>query len=231
MQTIYELKSAQTLETMARLRARGIRKMAVILRHSQRNFSENAAHEPFMGLTQEGRNFAFEMGRGLPRDLRPRLFSSFFGRCIETAYLMDKGFTRENGILLDHNITEELLAPFYITDIERAVTRVQELGTRDFIRHWFNGNIDESIVINPRTTADQVAGHMVRHLESLGENETAVCVSHDWNIFPIKEFILGLRHEEVGDVGYLEGVFFFEDQGKTFLTCADADPVLLKPSS
>ncbi|WP_022663618.1 histidine phosphatase family protein [Desulfospira joergensenii] len=227
MQRTYELKSAQTLETMKQLRARGIQKMAVILRHSQREFSETAAHEPFMGLTPDGRTFAFDMGRALPSDTRPRIFSSFFGRCIETAYLLDKGYTREHGIFLDHNITEEPLAPFYIKDIERAVTRVQELGTRDFIREWFDGRIDEDIVINPEKTADMVAGHMAGHLEELKENETALCVSHDWNIFPLKEFKMGLKHEKFGDVGYLEGIVFFKEKGKTFITCADSDPIPL----
>lgn len=227
MQRTYELKSAQTLETMNRLLAKGIRKMAVILRHSQREFSREAVHEPFMGLTPEGRTFAFDMGRALPRDMRPRFFSSFFGRCIETAYLMDKGYAREHGIFPDHTVTQKILAPFYIKDIEKAVTRVQQLGTRDFIRQWFDGKIDEDIVINPRTTADRIAGHMARLVEGLGENEAAVCVSHDWNIFPLREFILDIRHETVGDVGYLEGVLFYQDRGKTLITWADSDPVPL----
>ena len=171
MQRTYELKTDQTLETIKILEGRGIDRMAVILRHSERDFTDNPSHEPFMGLTDHGKSFAFDMGRNLPKKFKPRLFSSFFGRCIETAYLIDKGYSLEHGTLLDHNQTHELLAPFYIKDIEQAVTKVRKLGTRDFIRTWFDRKIDESVIILPEDTADMVCSHMVDRLKALDVEE------------------------------------------------------------
>ena len=229
MQRTYELKTDQTLETIKVLESRGIDRMAVILRHSERDFTDNPSHEPFMGLTDHGKSFAFDMGRNLPKKFKPRLFSSFFGRCIETAYLIDKGYSLEHGTLLDHNQTHELLAPFYIKDIEQAVTKVRKLGTRDFIRTWFDRKIDESVIILPEDTADMVCSHMVDRLKALDQNEMAVCVSHDWNLFPIKEFFLDQPFATHPHVGYMEAVILYESKGALCLCnhTHEPTPVLL----
>ena len=57
---------------------------------------------------------------------------------------------------------------------------------------------------------------MKERLAEVSDNQIAVCVSHDWNVYPIREFKLGLTHEDAGDVGYLDGVVFFEEKGRTF---------------
>jgi hypothetical protein len=55
----------------------------------------------------------------------------------------------------------------------------------------------------------------------------AVSITHDWNLYPLKEFKLGLRHEECGDVGYLEGIVCFEKNGCFYMTHHQAKPVQL----
>lgn len=220
----YEVKSRQTLETINGLLDKGIKKISVILRHSDRFFSKEARMEPFMGLTQEGKSFALELGRSLPAKPVPRLFSSMFGRCIETAYLIDKGYTYQHKVSLDHTITHEMLAPFYIKDIERALYMVEDQGSERFIRRWFDHEIDPGIMENPETTALMLSRYMTDQVDQLKDNEIALCVSHDWNIFPLKEFKLGLNHETKGDVGYLDGVVFYENQGRHFVTSCQAGP-------
>ena len=218
MQRKHELRSDKTLAGIQELVNQGIKKIAVIMRHSDRFFCENVQMEPFMGLTPQGKDYAQDLGSQLPTAPVPQMFSSFFGRCIETAYLIDKGYTRTHDKLIPHNVTCDTLAPFYINDLERGIALVEEQGSIPFIRNWFDGDIDESIMVDPRQTAQRLADFMVERLKGLDENEMALCVSHDWNLFPLKEFYLGLRHEEVGDVGYLEGVIFFEKDGRTFVT-------------
>jgi hypothetical protein len=65
---------------------------------------------------------------------------------------------------------------------------------------------------------------MTERVNDLADNEIAICVSHDWNIFPLKEFALGLTHEESGDIGYLDGVVFFENDGQMYITSYQAEP-------
>jgi hypothetical protein len=77
---------------------------------------------------------------------------------------------------------------------------------------------------NPATTTAALVRFMTERVNGLADNEVAICVSHDWNIFPLKEFTLGLPHEEAGDIGYLDGVVFFETDGQMYITSYQTDP-------
>jgi broad specificity phosphatase PhoE len=220
----HEVRSQQTIETITSLLNDGIKKISVIIRHSDRFFPKEARMEPFMGLTEGGKSFALDLGKNLPEKPVPKLFSSTFGRCIETAYLIDKGYTQQHKTLVAHNTTSDFLAPFYIKNIERAVHLVEAQGSEQFIRNWFDHKIDDDIMENPETTSAILSEFMIDRLKQLGDLEIAVCVSHDWNIFPLKEFKLGLPHEKKGDVGYLDGVVFYENQNQYYATSFQCDP-------
>lgn len=221
---LYDLNSRQTLETIQGLLDRGIDKMSVMIRHSDRHYHRDPMMEPFMGLTPEGKAYAFDMGMHFPA-IEPRLFASHFGRCIETAYLIDKGYSRSRGAQLAHVETCDLLAPFYIKDIKRALGMMVETGSKAFIRSWFDHAIDPSVMENPETTADQLTAFMKERLDAMSKGQIAVCVSHDWNIFPIREFKLDLPHESAGDVGYLDGIVFYNEDGQTYALTYQAGPV------
>ncbi len=225
MKRKHELRSGQTLETLNHLLEQGIEKISLLIRHSDRFFSEDARLEPFMGLTREGKAYAHDFGQGLNGSPTPQLFSSFFGRCIETAYLIDKGYTQSHGTLLSHNITDPMLAPFYIKDIEQAIHLVNDQGSDLFLRNWFSFDIDETVMENPMTTSDRLCEFMINKVKSLEKGSLSICVSHDWNIFPVKEFKMGLTHETSGDVGYLDGLVFYEDKGQYHVVNYQSDPV------
>ncbi len=228
MEPKYEVRSQQTLNTITNLLDQGITQMSVILRHSDRFYHKEARMDPFMGLTDPGKTYALDLGRAMPTGIRPKLYSSHLGRCIETAYLLDKGFTSAHGHALDHNTTSDTLAPFYIKDIEKALGLMMDQGSTQFIRDWFDHAIDDTIMENPERTADILTDFMIGCLDNLSSNQVAVCVSHDWNIFPIKEFKLGLPHEGAGDVGYLDGVVFYREDNKPYAVTFQTDPVALK---
>ncbi len=224
MKLKHEVRARQTVETITGLLDDGIQKISVIIRHSDRFFPKEARMEPFMGLTDAGKSFALELGKSLPANPVPKLFSSTLGRCIETAYLIDKGYTQQHRTPVPHNITSDHLAPFYIKDIEKAIHLVEAQGSERFIRSWFDNKIDDGVMENPEKTSAILSEYMTDRLKLLNGNEIAVCVSHDWNIFPLKEFKLGLAHETKGDVGYLDGVVFYEKEGQYFVTSFQCDP-------
>ncbi len=85
MKLKHEVRARQTVETINNLLDDGVQKISVIIRHSDRFFPKEARMEPFMGLTDAGKSFALELGKSLPSNPVPKLFSSTFGRCIETA--------------------------------------------------------------------------------------------------------------------------------------------------
>ena len=227
MTQIHKHRAEQTLSSINSLLDQGIKKISILARHSERLFSIEAKMEPFMQLTETGKTLAYDFGRALRPEPVPRLSSSFMGRCIETAYLIDKGFTSRHNGLLSHNTVDNRLAPFYIKDIDKAVQRILVEGNNLFIRNWFDGKIGENIIENPEKTADLICSLMVEQIRNLSENQVAISITHDWNIYPVKEFKLGLRHEDCGDVGYLESILVFENRNRYYVTGFQTDPVEL----
>lgn len=222
-----KIRDKETIETITRLIDEGAEKIGVIMRHSDRFFHKDSSMEPFMGLTEKGKEFAMKLGTQLPENPRPRLFSSHFGRCIETAYLIDKGYIKAHGLFNNHNSQAFELSPFYITDIHKAIDMVNDVGNVAFLRKWFDNEISENIMLNPQTVADTIAAFMVRQMDGLECGEIALCVSHDWNLFPLKEYKLGLPHEEYGTVGYLESVIIFEQNGQNYIVNYQKNPLPL----
>ena len=223
----YEMKLDETLGVIGRLKDSGVKKLSVIIRHSERFFSENHRQEMFMPLTPKGRNRAFEFGQRLAGIATPVMHTSHIARCVETAYLIDKGFTKESGISIDHAVVDIPASPFYIKDVHPIIKMSRDMGSTKFLRHWFDQKIDPNIIEDPLVTCEEICGYMTGRLKELRDGQIAVCASHDWNLFPLKEFKFALPHETAGDVGYLEGVVFYEKEGQVFITCHQADPLTL----
>jgi hypothetical protein len=223
----YKVRTKQTIETINKILDQGVNKISVIIRHSDRLFSTEPKPEPFMGLTDIGKNFAFDFGSQLRPNPVPKLCSSFIGRCIETAYLIDKGFTKQNNLSLGHNFLADVLGPLYIKDVEKVIKLFKKQGSNIFLRNWFDKRIDDSIIEDPEKTSDNLCKFMLEQIKSLEENQIALCISHDWSIFPLKEFKMNLKHETSGDIGYLDALIFFEKDDKYYITNYQTDPILL----
>ena len=225
MDNKYKLRSQQTIELVRNLLGQGVDRISLVLRHSDRHYSDNPRLEPFMGLNDSGKTYAFDLGKSFPLDLTPVLFSSHFGRCVETAYLIDKGFTAVSGKILPHNTLDPALTPFYVKDIVTATKMLIETSSNQFVRDWFDKTIDGSIMLDPEVTANRITDFMVSRLKELSPGQAAVCVTHDWNIFPIKQFKLKLSHENALDAGYLDAVAFFEKDSRIFAVSRQFDPI------
>lgn len=219
----YPVNTTQTIDTINRLHDAGVKKIGAIIRHSDRNYSKDPIMEPFMGLTENGKGYAYDFGRQLRAEHPPKLYSSLMGRCVETAYLIDKGFSAANGTTPEHNTLDHLLFAFYIKDWAKALKIVAKEGTHTFLRKWFDGELEDGIMQNARTATNRISEFMVEKTSMLENGQVAICASHDWNIFPIKEFKLGLPHETYGDIGYLDSVVFFEKDNRFFVTSYQAE--------
>ncbi len=231
MTRTYNLNSSQTLDTINHLFKSGIKYISVLMRHSERHYTDISRTEPFMGLTENGKGFAYDFGSSLSPEPMPILVSSFFGRCIETAYLIDKGFTKKYNQVLKHTQLEPLLSPFYINNPDKAIPMLLEVGGGKFLRNWFDCKIDETIMAHPEKTVDILCDLMIKQIKTQkrhqGKRGFTICVSHDWNIYPIKEFKLGMKLEDSDDVGYLDALVFFEKTGQHYITSYQTDPILL----
>ena len=208
---------AEILQQVNELHEDGVTKFSIILRHSIRHYDDEIHMEPFMGLTEQGKDRCLETGLGLPKGMTLRLFSSHIGRCIETAYLMDKGYLAGGGDTESNHLVREL-SPFYVNDFEKIIETILALEVAVFIRNWIDGKFSPDILMDAGEVADRMFCGAIRGLTEKGENRIDVLVTHDWNMYLLKEFGLGLRHEEYGEVDYLEGVILFDKEGEIYMT-------------
>ncbi len=205
---------------------RGISNISVVIRHSARYYDyDRLEMEPFMVLTEEGKELSFDLGKTLPPGMTARLYSSAFGRCIETAYLIDKGYVSRGGQTVNNQV-EELLSPYYVKN-PFELAGIMGSKPDDFIRYWFDGNISEEIIGDPKEIAREILSFPVDKVNGSTENQVNIGVTHDWNMYLIKEYCMGLRHEEVGNVDYLEGVVVYRENGQIFLENHQCDPIKL----
>ncbi len=217
-------RSKETLTIINDLLSKGVEKISVIMRHSARHFHKTVQMEPFMGLTETGKDYAMEFGATLPNTPGPIFFSSHFGRCIETAYLMDKGYTHKHCRFNGHNTLALELAPFYIKDMTKAFTAFDQMGNDTFLRAWFNKELPREMMQDSEEAADVLLGFMTDRLDRLEPGQIALCVSHDWNLYPLREHKLDLAFEEHGKVEFLESVVVFEQGGKNFIMNHQREP-------
>lgn len=206
----------------------GINKFSVIMRHSARHYDTDFQKEPFMSLTDEGRDLAFKLGESLPEGLSARFYSSYIGRCIETSYLIDKGYTNKSKKETINNVVTEAIAPFYILDLNKLAKIMTKHETPVFIRNWIDGKLPESVIKNAKQTSAMMFLFMLEKFKEISDNSIDIFISHDWNMFLLKEFGTGLKHEDFGKIEYLEGLVIFEQNGNIYITNHQTEPVQLK---
>jgi hypothetical protein len=202
----------------------GVKKISAIIRHSARHYHQNVRLEPFMGLTENGKKFALDMGKAIPGGYEVNFFSSYIGRCIETAYLIDKGVSCNGGKTNLNRLAEDI-SPFYIVDFEKTLDHVIQNDLSGFIRAWISGEIPSDVIQDAGVAAERMASFMKGSINNSDRNLLNISVTHDWNIFLIKEKILNLKIEDVGPVEYLEGVLLYQKDGDTFIKNHQCDPV------
>lgn len=214
-----------TVKTINTLKSQGIDRMLVVVRHSARFYRPDMPRlEPFLGLTEEGKDYAHRLGVKLPIDTGLRLFSSPVGRCIETAYLVDKGNTAAGGRCETNKIKPKLTA-FYVKDIEKIFQRIRERTVSGFFRDWFDGKVPEEVMSDPLETKNIILRLLIDLLKETTEPKIDIAVSHDWYLYVLKEHFLKQPLEECGQVQYLEGAALFENQGELFIVNHQSKPV------
>ena len=205
-----------------------VSRLVVVVRHSARRYAENPASEPFMELTEEGKSLAYAWGSALPQGVPVSFFSSFIGRCIETAYLIDKGHVAAGG-QTRHTVIEQTLSPYYVRSPLRFLETCKTLS--DFFSQWFAGRISPEIIDHPADIAGQMRCFWEKRLDvsGTGGKTIDICVTHDWNLFAAREHLLGLAHDAHGDVAYLDGMVIFEEKGRRYIVSPDSAPLALSP--
>jgi hypothetical protein len=176
---------------------------ALLIRHAERGPIPDPTLGHDVPLTDKGREDARALGRQLARHARVRARHSPVPRCAETARLIVDGTLEAGGegeLLGPH----DALGGVYMVRPREALLAARDLGAA-FLRHWFDGDLRPGLVV-PRARAARLvlasANEGVRH----GPGDLVVSVTHDWNLLAAREEFFGLRHEEAGWIGYLDGI-------------------------
>jgi broad specificity phosphatase PhoE len=197
---------------------------ALIVRHAERFHLPSISESLGIGLTEKGKQDAFEMGAAIEGFGRIRLFHSPALRCRETAEAIARGFAHRRGRVQGIVETWDLCAP-YLKD-DRVLREAEGLG-HGFMRSWFSGQFDPEWIRPTSEAADMVLAPLLQRMaEGDGADRLDIHVSHDWEIALLREELLGVRYEDAGWIDYLGGIHFSRhedgflaragDQGNTF---------------
>ncbi|WP_455364295.1 histidine phosphatase family protein [[Eubacterium] cellulosolvens] len=192
-------------------RVLGNENFAVLLRHSVREPIRYDVNHERLHLTEEGRRMAFEFGGQLPLGKSIRLFYSPVPRCRETAERIHEGIVSHGGTGKLMGVRDFLGVPFI--DFQSILDQVKPIGFSTFTRRWLNSQLDVKIIDDPRKAFRKMINGIVSTLTENDRDSIDLYVSHDWNLLLIKEFFLGIKHEDAGLPDYLDGVILIYKEG------------------
>ena len=206
-----------TLELVEQLTNEGVDHIVLLMRHSAREYAPGK-HDLLNPLTDEGRDFARELGKRLPKGLVLRGYTSPAERCVETAGLIMNGHEAAGGQILRNRVVEAL-GVFYVLDQIKMFMAMRDAGgIVNFLQRWFDGGIARDILMPAHLAARLVGGVAKEKLSQTGKDpQLDLLVSHDFTLYTIKDQLLRQGTNRYPDVHYLDGVAFFNRDGKTFI--------------
>lgn len=189
--------------------------IAIMVRHAERYPINNMANALELLLTTKGKEDAFILGQNLSRFSPLAIYHSPVPRCKETAESIRDGITNANHQATIEGLLLDLGGPYITGDWYAVVKAIEEIGHTIFIRKWFNNELPTNLIMSLPEAARIQLMILVNQLRS-GTNST-INVTHDWNIMIMREYFFKLRHEEIGDPDYLDGIFAFYENSRLHL--------------
>lgn len=215
----------RTTELVASLRARGVERFSLLMRHSAREYAPGR-HDLENPLTEQGRTLARQFGLRLPPELVLRGYNSPVQRCEDTAELIHAGHLEVGGRGKGGCRPVECLGVFYVLDqmkMFKAMSVAAE-GLGSFVRAWMDGAMAPDIVMPAPVAASTLLTALVTRLRTQRDGPAMdLCVSHDLTLYLMREQLLGLRREDA-DVLYLDGMAIWETDDGVHVATHDAGP-------
>ena len=182
----------------------GQKKIALLIRHAERDPITSMIHATAPLLTESGKSDALAFGGNIAVLSPFKLYFSPVKRCEQTADFISLGIKNNNGTVLAQKVLQKLGGPYITGDWLKITTLVEKLGHFTFLRRWFNGELPEGTIMPLRDAALIMAGVLVDQLNK--ETCSIINVTHDWNIMTVLEYFLNIKHEDSGVPPYLDGL-------------------------
>jgi len=196
--------------------------IAIIIRHSIREdySSSKRMHEFF--LTEEGKKLAFWFGKNLPKDRKIRIFHSPIKRCKDTAFFIKEGI-ESNGHRVE--LVEEKKILDFVTNCEKFELIIKKNPNVKFIEKWFGREIDRDIIDYPENCLKKQMNEIISYMKKQNERTLNIYISHDGNIFIIRDFILKVKSKEYWP-DFLEGIIFSKEKNKIKLKWRNFEKII-----
>jgi len=189
--------------------------IAIMVRHAERHPINSMANALDLLLTSKGKVDAVNLGQSLARYSPFAIYHSPVHRCKETADSIHEGISRANKNATIEGFLFDLGGPYITGNWESVVHAIEEIGQQKFIRKWFNNELPAQLIMSLPEAARIQLSILVSQLDS--HRHSTINVTHDWNIMIMREYYFKLRHEDIGDPGYLDGLYAFYEDDRLFL--------------
>lgn len=205
-----------TIRTVHDLTASGVDHVALLMRHSAREFNPNV-HDLVNPLTEEGRDLSRRLGEELPKSHTLRGYASPPERCIETAQLALLGHASKGGEATRVRPVEGL-GVFYVLDQMKMFRALQDADGMDgFIDRWVRGELPRDAVIPADQAARLVLDIVAAKLDHpVAARQIDLCVTHDLTVHMVRDRLLGDRPDD-GPVEFLDALAVYRREGRLFM--------------
>jgi broad specificity phosphatase PhoE len=194
----------------------------LIIRHSERNKIEKASEMELAGLTDRGRDAAYNFGQLLPRDWELRLFHSPVNRCRDTATKIHEG-------AVSAGLKSEVAGGLSILGGAKSDgEKWTQLILRDWpqsYNHWMSGRYPPSIVEPSIDYARRLAEEFDKN--SVLDRLT-IYVAHDTQILTLLFHWFGVS-PRMEYASFLNGFFVQRVDGRLVLLSGDSNSVCEEP--
>ena len=171
--------------------AEGADHVAVLLRHSAREFNRDI-HDLLNPLTGAGRSLCERFGARLDKTLTLRGYASPAQRCLETAELIMSAH-RAGGGSATRCRPVEGLGVFYVLDQMKMWQIMQKAGGMvGFLQAWIDGAVPDDAIMPPELAARLVLRVLTGKLaKPVAKPQLDICVSHDFTLHLVRNRLLG----------------------------------------
>lgn len=189
-------------------------KVYFLVRHGERGhiLPDDPDHGAFVGLTDKGRQQAFNLGKAigsalltnLPKVAEPAevcFFSSPVGRCMETAQNIARGMGVEASVT-----PCQPLAEFFVEHYD-AYMETHKTGFYQGICRWLDGYASDPNYVDPAYYNLAWGSNEMRKLMlDLGSARVNIFCSHDAWIVPCLAYFCGLKYTPQLWMNFLSGM-------------------------
>jgi Histidine phosphatase superfamily (branch 1) len=190
-------------------------KVAIIIRHAERDPIEFMTRALEAQLTANGKADAFQLGQSLARYNPINIYHSPVPRCIQTAESIFEGIVSCNESATIVGYLLELGGPYITSTWDTVVNSIEKFGNSMFIRKWFDNELPSNLIMPLPDAAHIQLNILVNQLRS--GISSSINITHDWNIMILREYYFNLRHEDIGDPEYLDGMYAYLHQDRLHL--------------